>query len=72
MGGGNTASGAQNGVYGTLGQPAALNTPGGRIFGVSMTDSSGHFWLFGGDGFDAEATQGLLNDLWEYDPVAHD
>jgi hypothetical protein len=33
---------------------------------LSWTDTSGHLWLFGGEGFDANGTFGALNDLWEY------
>src|ERR1035441_6276767 len=29
---------------------------------------SGNFWLFGGDGFDANGNWGELNDLWEFEP----
>ena len=42
------------GIYGTLGTPAAGNTPGGREIAQVWTDSSGHLWLFGGSGFDAK------------------
>ena len=57
-----------NGVYGTLGQAAGGNIPGGRWGAAARTDSSGTLWLFGGYGF-ADATSantGLLNDLWKY------
>ncbi|MGO9094620.1 MAG: kelch repeat-containing protein [Bryobacteraceae bacterium] len=56
----------QPGVYGTLGTPAAGNIPGGRVPGAYWTDSSGHFWLFGGQGFSGASSMGFLNDLWEY------
>jgi N-acetylneuraminic acid mutarotase len=72
MDGNSTWANGRPGVYGTLGTAAALNIPGGRSFGVSWTDSNGHFWLFGGNGIDANGTTGFLNDLWEYDPAAHD
>ena len=62
----------QPGVYGTLGVPAAGDVPGGRQSPVSWTDSSGHFWLFGGYGFDANGTQGYLNDLWEFNPSTNE
>jgi N-acetylneuraminic acid mutarotase len=71
MGGSNVVSGAlggQRGIYGTLGLPATENAPGSRLAAVSWTDSSGHLWLFGGSGFDSVGTQGLLNDLWKFDP----
>ncbi len=38
----------EDGVYGTLGTPAAGNIPGCRWSASSWTDSSGNFWLFGG------------------------
>ena len=57
----------QYGVYGTEGTPAAGNVPGARSSAVSWTDSSGNFWLFGGNGLTASSS-GLLNDLWKYSP----
>jgi len=59
---------AQPGIYGTLGTPSSGNTPGGRESASSWTDSSGHLWLFGGLGVDADGTYGVLNDLWRFDP----
>jgi N-acetylneuraminic acid mutarotase len=56
----------QSGAYGTLGTPSASNTPGGRAEPVSWTDSSGSFWLFGGNGYDSAGTLGFLNDLWKF------
>jgi len=71
----------QPGVYGTLGTPDAANIPSARQGAMSWTDSSGHLWLFGGEGPDASGTWGNggmgsssngnwgeLNDLWEFDP----
>ena len=58
----------QPGVYGTMGIPAAGNTPGGRQGSVSWIDSSGKLWLFGGYTFDSNGTEGHLNDLWVFDP----
>jgi N-acetylneuraminic acid mutarotase len=58
----------QSGVYGALGTPGPKNIPGGRAAGNSWIDGGGHFWLFGGDGFDANHVEGSLNDLWEFDP----
>lgn len=62
--GSNTVSG----TYGVLGKPAAGNTPGSRWLGASWTDTSGNFWLFGGQGYDASDPEGILNDLWEFNP----
>ncbi|MGA3161391.1 MAG: kelch repeat-containing protein [Terracidiphilus sp.] len=56
------------GVYGTLGKPDAGNIPGSRDSASNWIDSSGNFWLFGGDGFDGSGDSGLLNDLWEFNP----
>jgi len=62
----------QPGQYGTLGTPAAGNIPGGREFALSWTDSSGHFWLYGGSGFDANDVSGWLDDLWEFNPSTNE
>jgi len=56
----------QPAVYGALGAAAASNSPGGRGYGNSWTDSAGNFWLFGG-GYPAYPD----NDLWEYQPSAN-
>jgi N-acetylneuraminic acid mutarotase len=68
MGGGSTvpSSGGNPGVFGTLGMPAPQNIPGGRWMPSRWTDKAGNFWLFGGDGFDTNDTQGILGDLWEF------
>jgi len=57
----------QPGVYGTLGAPAATNSPGARYSAQSWTDASDHFWLYGGQGFDAAGNLVELDDLWEFD-----
>jgi len=62
-----SALGGQPGVYGTLGTPAASNTPGSRTGSVTWTDNSGILWLFGGGGLDSNGNEANLNDLWEYD-----
>jgi N-acetylneuraminic acid mutarotase len=75
----------QAGVYGTLGTPAAANIPSARQGAMSWTDSSGHLWLFGGEGPEASGTWGNggvghsnngnwgeLNDLWEFDPSSNE
>ncbi len=58
----------QSGVYGALGTPAAENIPGSRVQAVSWTDSSGNFWLYGGEGYSSTGTFGLLGDLWKFTP----
>ncbi len=70
MGGSNTYN--QAGVYGTMGTPAAGNIPGGRYGVASWTDSYGNFWLFGGNGIDANGNMGYLNDLWEFNPSTNE
>ncbi len=50
------------GVYGTIGIPAATNTPGARTQSSTWTDSAGNLWLFGG------LSTGRLNDLWMFNP----
>jgi len=67
---GGSSSDNQSGVYGTLGTPASGNIPGGRTNPASLTDGSGNFWLFGGQGYDINGNFGELNDLWEYQPYA--
>ena len=73
MGGSSTvdSTGGRFGVYGTKGQAAAGNIPGSRQDAANWTDSSGHLWLFGGYGHDADDHVGYLNDLWEFNPSAH-
>ena len=77
MGGSSTASnlgapGYPNhpGVYGTMGTPAVANIPGSRQNAVSWTDNAGNFWLFGGYGYDSGGMLGMLNDLWEFNPIS--
>lgn len=48
--------------------PSATTLPAGRLGAASWSDRSGNFWLFGGDGLDAQGTLGMLNDLWRYTP----
>jgi len=56
------------GIYGTQGVASSSNMPGGRLGAVSWTDLQGNFWLFGGSGFDSTGKQGVLNDLWSFNP----
>jgi hypothetical protein len=39
---------------------------------VSWIDSSGNFWLFGGNGLDSNSVYGYLNDVWEYTPSSQE
>jgi hypothetical protein len=57
------------GTYGTEGVPATANIPGSRYLMTAWTDSSGNFWLFGGQGFaTVDPPEGLLDDMWKYVP----
>ena len=69
MGGGNTAS-KYSASYGSKGSAASSNVPGGRLSATSWSDESGNFWLFGGEGYDANGVFGELNDLWEFNPAS--
>ncbi len=57
----------QPGTYGALNTPHATNIPGARLDAITWIDSSGHFWLFGGEGYDSTGNYGDLNDLWRWD-----
>jgi N-acetylneuraminic acid mutarotase len=61
----------QPGSYGTQGVASATNIPGARQGNCLWTDASGNVWLFGGNGYQATTTSGLLNDLWKYDVPGH-
>lgn len=56
------------GKYGTQGDFALTNMPGGRNGSAVWTDSQGHVWLFGGVGVDAVGNQGNLADMWQFNP----
>jgi hypothetical protein len=57
------------GVYGTQGVGAVSNVPGSREGAATWIDTSGNLWLFGGIGYDANDSAGLLNDLWQFNPT---
>ncbi|MBK7666877.1 MAG: T9SS type A sorting domain-containing protein [Sphingobacteriaceae bacterium] len=59
------------GTYGTIGVSSISNFPGSRTNSAKWIDSSGNLWLFGGDGFPATTSTGLLNDLWRYNPTTN-
>src|SRR5208337_4394670 len=65
--GGSNVNG-QLGTYGSVGMGGPSNIPGARTLGVSWTDASGNFWLFGGTGYDWLGSNGFLNDLWQFKP----
>ncbi len=57
----------QIGSYSGIGVASSTNNPGARYWGVSSTDKTGNFWLFGGYGYDSVGTLADMNDLWKYD-----
>ena len=59
------------GTYGTKGIAAAANVPGARTGSSGFLDTSGNFWIFGGNGFGASGSSGYLNDLWKYDSTSN-
>lgn len=57
----------QNGTYGTIGVSSPTNMPGAREYNTWWKDLTGKFWLFGGEGFDANSTTvDNMDDLWSY------
>jgi N-acetylneuraminic acid mutarotase len=66
--GGSSGANTVHGTYGVLGRPDAGNIPGSRWSGTTWTDANGNLWLFGGQGYDASDPEGILNDLWEFNP----
>lgn len=58
----------QPGVFGALQTPAVGVIPGGRQGALSWIDKRGNFWLFAGEGIDAQGMGGFLDDLWEFSP----
>ncbi len=71
MGGSNQCfqSGGPPGTYGTLGTPAAGNTPGGRKYASTWVNGDGTLFLMGGLGYDGNGAYGDLNDLWILNPA---
>lgn len=68
-----SSEGDQPGVYGTKGVADPSNVPGSRHEAISWADPSGALWLFGGFGFGSDSgRQGMLNDLWKYDPLTNE
>lgn len=57
-------------IFGTKGNAAPANKPGARNGGRAWNDADGHFWIFGGHGYD-EINSGKLNDLWKYNTITN-
>ncbi|HQV84844.1 MAG TPA: kelch repeat-containing protein [Chitinophagaceae bacterium] len=64
-------SGQISGTYGTMGTENSANKPGARYSSITWTDGAGKCWLYGGYGYAAGSTAGLLNDLWKFDPLTN-
>lgn len=47
------------------------SVPGARQGSISWIDTSGNMWLFGGKGVDSTNSEGVLNDLWKYNPLTN-
>jgi gliding motility-associated-like protein len=60
----NDTSGAA--VFGTMGVPDPLNTPGRAAIGASWKDQQGNFWVFGGL---ISNTWDFNSALWKFDPL---
>lgn len=59
----------QNGQFGTQGIPSTSNYPSARGNGsICWVDNTGMFWLYAGEGIDANNATGIMSDLWRYDP----
>ena len=58
------------GSYETLGVPSATGGPGSRNSMLYWTDRQGKLWLFGGGGYANLPFTAVLDDLWQFDPVA--
>ncbi len=57
-----------NRTYGTQGVAHPSNNPGGRVGMAFWRDRQGNFWIFGGKGNGGNTGNGVLNDLWKYNP----
>lgn len=55
----------RNGIYGTPGQPSALNQPGARDGSMAWGDDKGNLWLYSGLGYPVNGTR-FLNDIMKF------
>lgn len=55
------------GNFGTQGTASSDNYPGAVYGAVSWIDKNGNLWTMGGDGIDANGSQGYMNDIWKMD-----
>lgn len=59
------------GIYGSQGQAAPTNTPGGRYGHHAWLDSLGNWWVMMGYGYNGIGQYGYLNDVWKYNIAAN-
>ena len=74
MAGNSNTSSINAGIYPAAPGPtsgALTNLPGQRFGGATWVDVAGNFWMFGGNGTDANGSTGLLSDLWSYSPSSN-
>jgi N-acetylneuraminic acid mutarotase len=57
------------GQYGTPAIAGPLNAPGARGNAVGWFDDAGNLWIFGGIAFDSSGDNGVINDLWKFNPA---
>ncbi len=57
-------------TYGSKGEEAPGNVPGGRQSCATWIDDEENYWLFGGYGYDSIGSLGLLNDLWRFNTTS--
>lgn len=60
------------GVYGEKQISSPDNIIGARRYMDGRKDPDGNVWIFGGQGYDAEAQFGYLSDLWKYTPATNE
>ena len=64
-----SSTGGASGMYGAPFTFGPTLVPGARDSQTTWTDSAGHLWMFGGEGYDQSGNIGDLNDVWEFDPA---
>jgi hypothetical protein len=59
-------------AYGVLGEPNPANAPQCRDYPAAWTDSTGHFWMFGGFVVYSQDMTNSFGDMWELDPSTNE
>ena len=55
-------------TYGTKGVTSSTNKIGRRQESAFWKDNNNNFWIYGGRGASSNSSDGILSDLWKYDP----